>query len=72
MPLTSRQYAEKKGEQCPNCTSMRVQVLGPNSNDGYMGLRCECTACGSSWVEYFILGGYEELSVGNLDDRDPI
>ena len=64
MVLSSKEYGEKEGKNCPVCGSHRLsRRLFANVCTSTV---CECQECGSKWDEVVVAVGYKNLNQGTL------
>lgn len=58
-PLTSEEYAAKKGGCCPFCGSGAIEGAFIEIEANWAFQRVSCNECDKEWTDTYILTGYE-------------
>lgn len=58
--MTSLEYVESAGNECPFCRSRNIIGHNIDSDCDYAWRKVECNNCGKLWTENFKLIGYEQ------------
>jgi hypothetical protein len=60
--LSSEQYAQRQGDQCPRCLSRFIRTDPPiRPEHGVIELHVRCQSCAVHWTEVYRLEGYTDL-----------
>ena len=72
--LTSEEYVELAGGECPNCGASDIGVtdnpawsVGPENI--ILCQRATCGNCSASWTERHVLCGYDDLDIPEESER---
>jgi len=72
--LTSEEYAEKSGTECPNCGADSIFATddlpwsdGPESI--ILCMRVACENCSAEWTEQYMLYGFDDLDTAEESEK---
>ena len=65
--LDEKEYALGGGMQCPHCESPLIEGDRVEVDGDAAWAACHCLKCEASWVDQFVLNGYSDLEVPEVE-----
>ncbi len=77
LQLSSRQYVDGHGLQCPVCLGTTLEGGSITVDAGHCYQDMSCPDCVSTWTDWYVLTRYSDLEEGtphdrNVQDRSPV